>query len=264
MSAGVPERLPVELLVGVEPPVTDAGPVAVIPTPAFVEPQGPARPVVGGGSFNVAAALDGSGSYSDTMQRGEFLFYRVQLDWGQGLAYRVRFGETPGQGLAQPLARLDHGVRAVARGDHDRQQRPTRAPKLQVLPTNDPAITTAPVRYNNRTADVNAVRTQSVAGTYYIAVQIGPTADDPEAAVPVPIRLDVSVAGEPEPGPTYAAADARPGAPFGEETPAARAPSATDAATSTVIAPAGWAAIGAAGVLVLGLVGWLVVRRRRT
>ena len=74
VSAGVPERLPVELLVGVEPPVADAGPADVLPKPAFTEPQGPARPVVGGGSFIVAGALDGSGSYTDTVQRGEFVF----------------------------------------------------------------------------------------------------------------------------------------------------------------------------------------------
>jgi hypothetical protein len=45
--------------------------------------------VVGGGSFGAAASLDGGGSYTDTVQPGEFLFYRVCLDWGQGLAVRL-------------------------------------------------------------------------------------------------------------------------------------------------------------------------------
>jgi Ca-activated chloride channel homolog len=256
VSSGVPERLPVELLVGVEPAVADAGPVAVLPAPAFVEPQGPSRPVVGGGSFNVAGALDGSGTYTDTVQRGEFVFYRVQLDWGQGLAYRVRFGETPGRGLDN-LSPISTTVYAPSREEIDTDSLVYNGSSY-VLPSNEPAITTAPVRYNNRTADDNDVRTQSVAGTYYIAVQIGPTAEDPEAAVPVPIQLDVTVSGAPEPGPRYAQVAPPPGAPAPAEAPNAQAPAVT-----TVIAPAGWVAIGVGALVVIGLVVAVVARRRR-
>jgi Ca-activated chloride channel family protein len=256
VSAGVPERLPVELIVGVEPPVADAGPVAVLPAPTFVEPQGPPRPVVGGGSFNVAGALDGSGSYTDTVQRGEFVIYRVQLDWGQGLAYRVRYEETPGTGLRN-LSPASTTVYAPSREEIGTDSLVYTGREL-VLPTNEPAVTTAPVRYNNRTADDNEVRTQSVAGTYYIAVQLGPTEEDPEAAAPVPIRLDVTVAGDPEPGPRYAAAG--PSAPFGDRAQAA--PDSRVAPTRTVIAPAGWVAIGVGTLLLLGLVVGIVVRRR--
>jgi Ca-activated chloride channel family protein len=251
VSAGVPERLPVELLLGVEPPVADAGPVAVLPAPTFVEPQGPTRPVVGGGSFNVAGALDGSGSYSDTVQRGEFVFYRVQLDWGQGLAYRVRFGTTPGTGLRN-ISPASTTVYAPSREEIATNNLAYTGREL-VLPSNDPAMTTAPVRYNNRTADDNGVRTQSVAGTYYIAVQLGPTAQDPEAAAPVPITIDVTVAGDKEPGPRYAQVNP----PVGERAPV-EVP-----ATGSVIAPAGWVAIGAAALVVIGLVVAIVTRRRR-
>jgi Ca-activated chloride channel family protein len=256
VSAGVPERLPVELLVGVEPPVADAGPVAVIPTPTFVAPQGPARPVVGGGSFNVAGALDGTGSYTDTVQRGEFVFYRVQLDWGQGLAYRVRFGETPGTGLRN-LSPISTTVYTPSREEIDTANMAYTGSRL-VLPTTDPALTTVPVRYNNRAADQVSVRTQSVAGTYYIAVQIGPTAQDPQAAVGVPITLDVTVSGDKEPGPRYAQVNA----PFGESAPV-EVPNAQAPATRTVIAPAGWVAIGVGALVVLGFVVAIVTRRRR-
>lgn len=256
VSAGVPERLPVELLVGVEPQVADAGPVAVLPAPTFVEPQGPTRPVVGGGSFNVAGALDGSGSYTDTVQRGEFVFYRVQLDWGQGLAYRVRFEPTPGTGLRN-LSPASTTVYAPSREEIGTANLAYTGSQL-VLPSTDPALTTAPVRYNNRTADDISARTQSVAGTYYIAVQLGPTAQDPEAAGSVPIRLDVDVSGDPEPGPTYAQANA----PFGDRAPV-EAPNVQAPATRTVIAPAGWVAIGVGALVVLGLVVAVVMRRRR-
>jgi Ca-activated chloride channel homolog len=256
VSAGVPERLPVELLVGVEVPVVDSGPVAVLPAPTFVEPPGPTRPVVGGGSFNVAGALDGSGSYTDTVQRGEFVFYRVKLDWGQGLAYRVRFGETPGTGLRN-LSPTSTTVYAPSREEIETDNMVYTGRGL-VLPSNDPAMTTARVRYNNRTADDNGVRTQSVAGTYYIAVQLGPTAEDPGAAAPVPITLDVTVSGDTEPGPRYAQVNA----PFGERVPV-EVPDAQATATRTVIAPAGWVAIGVGALAVLGLVVAVVARRRR-
>lgn len=252
VSSGVPERLPVELLVLVEPPVTDPGPAAVLPAPDFVEPQGPARSVVGGGSFNVAAELDGPGRYTDTLQRGEFVFYRVELDWGQGLAYRVRFAETPGRTLRN-LSPVSTVVYAPSREEIDSDNTSYTGSET-VLPANEPALTTVGVRYNNRTADDNAVRTQSVAGAYYIAVQVGPAAEDPEAAAPVPIELDVTVAGDPEPGPRYAQIAPPPG----EAAPTAAAPAA-----KTVIAPAGWVALGAAAVVVAGLVGAVVARRRR-
>ncbi|WP_345602386.1 vWA domain-containing protein [Pseudonocardia adelaidensis] len=256
VSSGVPERLPVELLVAVEPPVADAGPVAVLPTPAFAEPQGPPRPVVGGGSFNVAGALDGSGRYTDTLQRGEFVFYRVQLDWGQALAYRVRFAETPGRSLRN-LSPTSTVVYAPSREEISSDNSSYTGSEM-VLPSSKPAMTTVPVRYNNRTADDYPARTQSVAGTYYIAVQLGPAAEDPEAAVPVPIQLDVSVSGDPEPGPRYAQVAAPPGGQAPAGAPNAQAP-----AVRTVIAPAGWVAIGVGALVVIGLVVAVVARRRR-
>jgi Ca-activated chloride channel family protein len=261
VSAGVPERLPVELLVGVEPAVEDAGPVAVLPPPTFVEQQGEPQAVVGGGSFNVAGALDGSGRYTDTVQRGEFVFYRVELDWGQGLAYRVRLDATPGNGGLTNTSPVSTTVYAPSREEIDTAFS-SYTGTTQVLPPNDPAITTAPVRYSNRTADDISARNQSVAGTYYIAVQVGPTVDDTARAVPVPIELDVTVAGNPEPGPRYA--QAAPA--FGEQAPV-EAPNTQAPATTTVVSPAGWVAFGVAALVVIGVVAGLVVavvaRRRR-
>jgi Ca-activated chloride channel family protein len=141
------------------------------------------------------------------------------------------------------------------------------------LPTNSPALTTVPVRYGNRAADVVGSRTQSVAGWYYISVQVGAPSEDNGAAAPVPVQLDVSVTGTPEAGPQYAfaSAEARQAGPFGEgKVPAAAAPQAETApsaagtaTSSTLISPLGWAAIGAAGALVASLVVALVLRRRR-
>ena len=270
VSAGVPERLPVELLVGVEPAVTDPGPAAVLPPGAFVEPTGAPRPMVGGGSFNVAGRLDGSGSYADVLQRGEFVFYRVRLDWGQGLTYRVRLGETPGRGV-ENLSPVSTRVYAPTREEIGWDFSSYNG-EAQQLPSNKPALGTVPVRYGNRNADVVATRTQSVAGWFSISVQVGAPRTDTGTAAPVPIQLDLTVTGEPEPGPAYAfsSPEAQRIGPFGEPgTPAAGplppAPASArgEATSTTVISPAGWALIAGGAALVVALGTGLVLWSRR-
>lgn len=223
--------------------------------------------MVGGGSFNVAGTLGGSGSYTDTLQRSEFVFYRVKLDWGQGLAYRVQFGETPGSGLAN-LSPLTTALYTPFRERIEVEGNVYTGGSV-TLPTD--SISTAPVRYNNRTAGATAVRTQSVAGWYYIAVQVGPVAEDPASAVPVPVRLEVSVTGTAEPGPRYdpAALDAAQSGPFGENRPpiaaAPQEPAAApgNAAIRSAIPTAGWLVIAVGAVLVAALAGGLLILRRR-
>jgi Ca-activated chloride channel family protein len=267
VSAGVPQRLPVELLVGVEPGVVDGGPVAVLPEAGFRDPASTPRPVTGGGSFTVAGTLDGTGAYTDALQRSELVFYRVRLDWGQGLAYRVRFAETPGRGLDN-LSPVRTTLYTPTREEID-SDFASYTGTNQVLPANDPALTTVPVRYGNRDADVVAVRPQSLAGWYYIAVHLGSTHSGATAA-PVPIQLDLSVTGTPEPGPRYA----EEGATFGGGRPSVAEPdraappdavAAPDAAaTTTAVAPAVWALAGAAiALVVVGAVLALRARRRK-
>jgi Ca-activated chloride channel family protein len=267
VSFGVPERMPIELLVGVEPAAVDTGPVAVLPPAELIAPAGPGSPVVGGGSFNVAGTLDRSGSYTDTLQRSEFVFYRVKLDWGQGLAYRVQFGATPGSGSAN-VSPLSTTLYTPFR-EEIKSESMAYTGRNRTLPED--SISIAPVRYNNRTADATAVRTQSIAGWYYIAVQVGPVADDQRSAAPVPVRLDISVTGTIEPGPQYdPAAGAARAEPFGaNRSPGAGAPKEPvavpgDTATRSAISPAGWIAIAVGVVLVAALVGGgLVLRRHR-
>ncbi|WP_208026115.1 vWA domain-containing protein [Amycolatopsis acidicola] len=211
VSAGVPERLPVELLVGIEPAATDPGPAAVLPKTSFAEPASAAQPVIGGGSFNVAGSLPGNGNYTDTLQRGEYVFYRVHLDWGQGLAYKVRFGQTGGRGLDN-LSAVTTTLYSPYRDVIDRDYGSYNGSE-STLP-NEKALATVPVRYGNRNADVQSARSQSIAGTYYIAVQVGPTTDE-GANQPVPVTLELTVGGKQEAGPTYATA-AGPGI-FGDK-----------------------------------------------
>ncbi|MGW5383087.1 vWA domain-containing protein [Nocardia sp. NPDC003963] len=258
-SDNAPAQLPVELSVGVEPAATDPGPTAA-PAVEFTAPGGPTAPTVGGGSFDIAAELPGTGRYTDTLQRGEFVFYRVKLDWGQGLAYRVRFAATPERGseytsnitttLYNPYrAEIDFDTMAYTGSE-------------QLLPSHDPALATAPIRYLNREAADTGVAGQSLAGWYYIAIKLSPT----DKVAPVPIELEVDIAGTPESGPRYAD-DSTSNATFGEDShplasgEASDQPDGTADGISTVVG----IAVGiVAVVLILAVTTAVVLRRRRT
>ncbi|WP_051180087.1 vWA domain-containing protein [Nocardia concava] len=270
VSAGVPERLPIELLIGLEPAVTDPGPVAVAPPATLVEPSGPGTPVSGGGSFNVAAELTRSGSYTDTLRQGEFLFYRVKLDWGQALAYRVHFAENGERGVDN-ISNIRTTLYSPIREEIDSDFSAYTGQEA-VLPTSK-AMATVPIRYGNRKADQSDTRKQSVAGWYYIAVKLGSTFTTKGANTPVPMRLDLTVTDTKESGPKYAAAADI----FGEKsvatvagkTPATNPTSAVAAANSTQSTSNStkliiFAVLGVGAVVLAGaLVGLLVARKRR-
>ncbi|MGW0181740.1 vWA domain-containing protein [Nocardia sp. NPDC003345] len=256
-SDNAPARLPVELSVGVEPAVTDPGP-APAPPVEFTAPDGAAVPAVGGGSFNVAAELPGAGRYTDTLQRGEFVFYRVRLDWGQGLAYRVRFGETPERGseytsnitttLFSPYRkRIDFDTMAYTGSE-------------QILPSRDSAVATAPIRYLNREAADSDVAAQAVAGWYYIAVKLSPT----EKPAPVPIELEVSIAGAPEPGPSYTG-DTASRETFGGDAAPLAAAEPEERSGNDGVSPVVWILAGIAAIVLVAIVAAVVaLTRRRT
>ncbi|GEM30172.1 hypothetical protein NN3_11790 [Nocardia neocaledoniensis NBRC 108232] len=251
---GAPERLPVELLVGIEPGVTDPGPAPVEAPVAFTDPAGAPEPISGGGSFTVAAELDGSGKYTDTVQSGEYVFYKVRLDWGQGLAYRVRFGETGGAGytsatnvettLYSPLGReIDADTTAYTGRT-----------------STDLTLSTVPVRYANRDANDSEVRRLSVAGWHYLAVKVG-LPSGATTMPPTPVELDVAVVGDKEAGPVYVGGGGDVlGEQNGPSTEKAVAVEGSDAGTP-------WPVFAGIGVGVIALVGigaaiWALARRR--
>ncbi|WP_067669765.1 vWA domain-containing protein [Nocardia miyunensis] len=201
----MPQRMPMELLFGIEPGVTDAGPPTSTTPTAFTAPSGAEVPVVGGGSFNAATILNNSGSYSDTLQRGEFVFYRVKLDWGQGLAYRVNFLQSNRNGL-DGVSTVTSTLYTPVRQEIDNAFSSYDGAPYG-MPSGHPALATLPVRYSNRDGGPVSGRGQSLPGWYYIAVSVGPSRTE-GAGAPVPIRLDLTVAGHPEPGPHYASSTA--------------------------------------------------------
>lgn len=255
-----PMQLPLEVSVGLESAVADTGAPATTTPVSFTEPAGPAVPVVGGGSFNVAAELPGPGRYADTLQRGEYVFYRVRLDWGQGLSYRVRLGESPARGVeklsnATTTLYAPHRVRI----DHDFTSYNNTE---MTLPYNGDALATVPIRYLNREESDTDIANQATAGWYYIAVKMSPTLDGERTVAPVPIELQIDVTGAPEPGPTYRNSSGE-GA-FGDA--AGASAEAAEAATADESGVVPWLLLGGGALVALvalGTVGVMAFRRTR-
>ncbi|TCP53974.1 Ca-activated chloride channel family protein [Tamaricihabitans halophyticus] len=251
-------ELPIEVQVGVEPAVTgNKGEPSEMDTVRFQEQNGQAQPVVGGGSFSSAATLDGSEVYRDSLAHGEYVFYRVRLEWGQGLAYRVNYAGNKQAGLANVSTMLYSPFRKVPPSDGEDTDSYDGAPA-----TLGPLATT-PVRYLNR--DEYEGGATSVAGWYYIGVKLGRGVEgDPPPAL-VDTELELTVTGEPENGPEYASGgDSGNGDVFGdgnaENSPAiAESPTTDSFPLVPVLAGAGGAVLlGGAAVTV-----WLVRRRNR-
>jgi Ca-activated chloride channel homolog len=205
-----------EVLIGLEPPLAGAaGPEGTRDRVRFeAPPAGPTNPVVGGGSFTTAATLDGPGRYTDTVFEGEMVFYRIRLDWGQGVAYRMRLGEyeyTGSGGGFLVWGYLFDPVRSEVDGTFE-----TSNGKAVTVPAEGSkidAIGGPPVRYRNR--EVGGYGSGvSIAGWYYIAVVA--QNDVSEEPTPVPVTLEVSVNGNAGSAPGYVGGDKDP---FGDQTP---------------------------------------------
>lgn len=250
-STGAPARLPMEILIGIEPGVTDPGPAAT-PTPVtFTDPGGPVQPVTGGGSFTVAATLPGSGKFGDTLQSGEFVFYRVRLDWGQGLAYRVQFAETGGANNTSAA-----NVETVLYSPLGREIA-TDTNAYTGRSSAELSVESVPVRYTNREQSDSAVKQQAIAGWHYLAVKVGqPSGAD--AMPPTPVQLEVSVSGTAEPGPAYRGG----GDVLGEQSQDQLV--TVDGSTATTRPWTRYALVGAGIALLVGIgVAVVVVVRRR-
>lgn len=213
---GGTDRVPVELQLRIEPPVTGSmGEPAQTRRVDFAQPPaGAVQAVRGGGSFNEATTLTGSGRFGETIYYGEELFYRVKLDWGQGLAYRVTFAARPDAETTNIRTALFSPVRAEIRFDTTAYTGTT-----QTLPSNGKPMATPRAVYLNRNAKDSNLRMSSVDGWYYIIAKLGvPYGDAPAGGVPV--TIDVAVAGDKVAGPEYGESTG--------ETPSSPTPTTTD------------------------------------
>ncbi|MBC6460573.1 vWA domain-containing protein [Actinomadura sp. HBU206391] len=265
-AGGGGEQLPLELLVGLEPPAGDKGPEPAGKPVAFQDPGGPERPVTGGASFGTAAALPGSGRYTEQLNYGEFLFYKVRLDWGQALTYRVRYPDDPNIRLAVNIeSEMYAPSRRVLAWDttfYSGQAKMLDAPNLAA---KSGGFSTLPIRYRNRELRDAKLNAHSVAGWYYFAVKLGRHNSESEKPNPIPVTMDVSVVGSPEKGPRYTGATGQTdtfGAPPAE--PSAAIPPLTGRKVSSE-SGLPWSTIVTAvtGAIAVALIGTLLFTRRR-
>ncbi len=266
------DRVPVELLVRVEPPVTGGkgDPEQAARVEFAGQPAGAGQAVRGGGSFNEATTLAGPGRYAETVYYGEQLFYRVKLDWGQGLAYRITYGGVPDGETVNVATSLFNPVRDEIDSDTTAYTGNT-----MTLPFNGKPIATTRVMYLNRDGGAADIRKMAVDGWYYILVKLGAA----DGAGGVPVKIDLAVAGTKVSGPEYSAVGSTPEA-TPSETPSSSpsSPSSSpESGSGTASGPIDgrasskdsnsalpWVIGGAAGLLaVAGVAIALILRNRR-
>ncbi|KAA9152219.1 VWA domain-containing protein [Amycolatopsis acidicola] len=256
--------LPIELIIGLEPPA--GGQQEASETVTYQDPPGADQPVLGSGSFTTATELAASGHYSDVIQHGETLFFKVRLQWGQGLAYRLRYEPlgAGGPGSAQVSTTLFNPARQTV--DHEQSgyaDQPTTLPE-------DGALATPAIAYGNRDSSDDSISTAPIPGWYSFSVKLGEAGSSNVTGSPVRLHVDLSLSGAAQSPPPYVGAT--PAQANGDgifvaaggpavETPGAQ-PSAGVAAVSSSVA---WWWVGGAVVLVLllGAGGLLWLRRAR-
>ncbi|MER6782866.1 MULTISPECIES: hypothetical protein [unclassified Streptomyces] len=267
-KGSAPGAWPVELLLQREPGLTAGSAPTTAPGvwPSASPTLPGSEPVArsGGTGFNDARAL-GSGVWRDDLRPGQTRFYRVPLDWGQQLGLSAEladarmtkpYGSAAG-GLSVALYSPYRGLVEDKDISYGGKQAGLTLPK------------TAPVAYENRFSDADAVRGARLAGWYYIAVTLGgKVAEFTQDASPVPLTLRMDVTGGPAKGPAYKESLAAAGFGVGADERAAAqdgltAPEAAEAAEGRsamrVVAAAGFGT-GTALLLVLG--GWTLLARR--
>ena len=243
-------------------------------TGSAVPGKKPVRRVVGGSSFTNAPLLT-PGSFTDAPAVGESIFYKIRLETGQRLRTTVTApSDRDGWDLTSTeTVTVASLIYTPSRVPLTKQSGVLQGDNRQKLTANSPQV-----RVRNREIPHGRIvgtegdplakaSYASVAGEYYVSVQARQSTEDTSGRV-LPIRLDLAVegtaSGQPEyataPSPSPSASAASPTA-----TPSASADPGTAAeggqnAGALVIA----AGVGAGVVALLGLVGWLVIRRSRS
>jgi Ca-activated chloride channel homolog len=248
----------IELRIAAEPPLSGEAGRPATEVERFTEPTAQPDVIWGGGSFNEAATIPGTGRYFDKLHYSEYSVYRVWLDWGQALSYRVSFAEGEHVGTATAATELRGPALLNSRESWWRS-----ADYDGAATALDP-VGTPTVRYANRTADDAEIRPASQAGYYYVVVKLSPlwTGDVAVPETQPTVEIAVNVTGTAEPGPKYADDDvdpsAEPATPTVTKEPATRSAAKPAGSRSSL-----WWLLGGVAVTVLVAVALVLVLRRR-
>jgi Ca-activated chloride channel homolog len=207
---------PFEFVVIEEPPLADRDglpePLAEGSAPSQdvgVEPSEPKGEVAGGGGFAEAGTLK-PGTWTDSVQPGEVLFYRVRVPWGQ--APKVSFRVQPSRQAEEVIG--DFGVNATADAFGPTRSKLLGGDLTTVVASRTTTMSTAllPVRYRNREveldlADVSSGVPVALSGDYYFVLTMATSGDGlgsvKEGAAQLPLQISVALDGEPTGEPHY-------------------------------------------------------------
>ncbi|MFG3507327.1 hypothetical protein ACGF5F_17730 [Streptomyces sp. NPDC047821] len=258
-ATSTPDAWELEIRHELEPRLKTEGPTAAPenwPSASPPAPAGAPRERSGGAGFFDATGLT-EGEWTDRIEPGQSRFYRVPVDWGQQIFASADLGSSAGRGfvggaLDMTLFNPMQGVVTSANSvSYDGKQK---SADLEPLP---------PVKYENRFDSGSRFVNTRFAGWYYLRVSLSPEVGVEFGKKPYGLTLRINVKGERQAAPAYdgpagifavteadqdAAANGRSG------------PEAERSGTMRLVAAAG---IGAGTVLVLGLVVWTLLARRR-
>lgn len=179
--------VPLELLVRYETPVTSNRGAPDTKTAPAADPAPNPAQVTGGGTFSEATTL-GAGSYTDTLRSGEAAFYKVKLDWGQSLTYRVRT-------LAPDALAL------ITTTAYSPVRQPLGGAGITSPVAKAGTVSLRGVAYANRDGGGGQYPAPSLSGWYY--VQVGYALKAPGQPESIPVALDVTVGGQKVAGPKF-------------------------------------------------------------
>lgn len=241
---------PMEIVITETPPPTNAEQLpeeASRPQWEQMSPGKPVAEVVAGSSLNDAPLIEPGQTYSSVLTRGELVFFRVPVEYGQRLQALVEFPRPDGAlagstGGATDLA--DILVVGPTRGRADDV-----LADLGELNTRTALSATSPVQLATTTPEVRwasygsgtAPGASTMAGDYYIGVSLSSSQD---LLLPVPFTLSTELIGEVSGEPEFAeaATEATPENDDAEEAAVTETPSTTqddtdDAAAATQESP---------------------------
>ncbi|MEV4333915.1 hypothetical protein AB0K02_25855 [Streptomyces sp. NPDC049597] len=261
-ATSTPEPWDVEIRFLTEPGLKKAAPTEARenwPSASPAVPGGGPQKRAGGTGFHDATSLE-QGEWQDEIAPGRTLFYRVPVDWGQQLFVSADIGNSPSGDARESVGNaMTVALHNPARGlvDEDSSVYYDGKQKSMAL---DPL---PPVAYENRYDSDTSAAAMRFAGWYYLSVTLSPEMAEAFGENPLQLTLRVNVTGQPSTGPAYDG----PAGDFQvteDDLAAAGSGKNADAAeksgTMAVVAAAG---IGAGTVLVVGLVVWTLLARRR-
>jgi hypothetical protein len=249
---------PVELRFWVEPPVDETG-LAEAPSddlpPESVTVTGEATPVTGGGSFGTATEIAPDQVYSAELQPRQAAYFRVPVEYGQRLSYRLSAGNNQ-----------QSRVREIRTSVHDPllgDPRMLGSDNLHYAENGATLTRSTAVPVSQDNYDSYSYGALRHAGDYYIVVTGSEARSGREGTEPFRYELAVSLTGEPAGSAEWLAA---------AQDEQATAAGDGDAQSASARDGGGWlpstaelgALLGGVGLgAVLTGVAWLLLRPRR-